>query len=103
MDRQAIIARLRAHRQHLRAFGVESVSLFGSAARDELTAESDVDLAVRLSDGFSEGGFDYFAKLDALRKELSTVLEQDVDLIEEPTYRPALQVAIERDRIVAFQ
>ena len=53
MDRQRIITRLRAHEAELRRAGVLSLSLFGSAARDDAGPASDVDLAVRLSDDFA--------------------------------------------------
>ena len=103
MDRSGIIERLKAHRARLNALGIESVSLFGSAARGEAAAGSDIDLAVRLGGGFSRGGFDYFARLDALRNELAIVLEAPVDVIEEPASSPDLQAEIERDRVVAFR
>ena len=47
MKRQEVLTILAAHRAELRErFAVKSLALFGSAARDESTAESDVDLLV---------------------------------------------------------
>lgn len=103
MDRNEIVARLHAQRQRLRSLGVRSVSLFGSFARGDSGRDSDVDLAVRVSDRFSAGGFDHFAKLEALREELSAMLGAPVDLVEEPVRTARLQAAIERDRVVAVQ
>lgn len=103
MNSNAILSRLQAHQSRLRALGVKRLSLFGSAARGEAEADSDVDLAAEFEDGFSNGGLDYFAKLDALRAELSSVLGRPVDVIEEPVRAANLQAAIERDRIIAFQ
>ena len=46
IDREQVIAILRAHEAELRSAGVESVSLFGSVARGEPFPQ-DVDVAVR--------------------------------------------------------
>ena len=51
--------------QVIRAAGVVSVSLFGSTARGEADP-GDVDIAVRLAESFSRGGFDYFGRLEDL-------------------------------------
>ena len=103
MDRNEIVAKLRAQRQRLQSLGVRTVSLFGSVARGDSSRDSDVDLAVSLDDRFSKGGFDHFAKLEALREELSAMLGVSVDIVEEPVRTPRLQAAIERDRVVAVQ
>jgi predicted nucleotidyltransferase len=44
MERDKVIATLRAHEPELRAAGVVRLSLFGSTARNESGAASDVDL-----------------------------------------------------------
>lgn len=44
MQREEVLHRLRAHRRELARFGVKSLALFGSVARDEAGPESDVDL-----------------------------------------------------------
>lgn len=49
MERDQVIAALKAHEEELRMAGVESVSLFGSVARGE-DAAHDVDLAVELAE-----------------------------------------------------
>jgi predicted nucleotidyltransferase len=103
MDRSEIIRRLQAHRQHLLAMGVARVSLFGSMARGDGDQNSDIDLAVRLDRGFSNGGFDYFARMEALREELTEILGRSVDLVEEPVRTSRLQSAIEKDRVIAVQ
>jgi predicted nucleotidyltransferase len=47
MKRDDVMAMLRAERSRLCSeFGVKSLALFGSVARDEATADSDVDLLV---------------------------------------------------------
>lgn len=45
-DRAEVLARIRSVRAELDRLGVRSVKLFGSAARDEMGPESDVDVLV---------------------------------------------------------
>lgn len=99
---QAVLDSLRAHEAELRALGVRSLALFGSVARGEATAGSDVDLVVRLGPGFSKGGFDYFGRLEELRLRLAEIVGRDVDVVEEPVERQTLQRAIDEERVLAF-
>jgi predicted nucleotidyltransferase len=101
MERNQVIAALKAHEQELRSAGVESVSLFGSVARGE-DAARDVDLAVRLGDSFSAPGLHYFGRLSELEGRLSSILGCRVDVIEEPVRKKRLQIEIDRDRALAF-
>ena len=102
MDREQAKATLKAVEPALRALGVLSASIFGSVARGDVGPDSDIDVVVRLSDDFSQGGFDYFARLDDLQKHLSSMLGCRVDVIEEPVRKPQLQAEIDRDRDLAF-
>lgn len=101
-SRTELLELLRAHEAELRARGVETITMFGSVARDEATESSDVDLAVRPGPGFSAGGFDHFGRLDALRDRLSVLLGCDVDLVEETAVRPRLRQAIAEEGVRAF-
>ena len=101
MDREQVIAALRAHEQEFRAAGVVSVSLFGSVARGENPAH-DVDVVVRLGNVSSERGLDYIGRLDDLEQRLSGILGCKVDVVEEPVRRQRFQRDIDRDRVIAF-
>jgi predicted nucleotidyltransferase len=101
MEREQVIAALRAHEQEFRAAGVLSVSLFGSLARGE-NPTHDVDVVVRLGDSFSEPGLDYISRLDDLEQRLSGILGCKVDVVEEPVRKQRLQREIDRDRALAF-
>jgi len=46
MGRNDVLSVLTAHRSDLEGFGVQSLRLFGSVAREEDSADSDVDLLV---------------------------------------------------------
>ena len=101
-SRTELLELLRAHEAELRAGGVETITLFGSMARDDASGGSDVDLAVRPGPGFSAGGFDHFDRLDALRDRLSALLVCDVDLVEETALRPRLRQVIAQEGVRAF-
>jgi predicted nucleotidyltransferase len=98
MDSQTILQRLRAHEPELRRLGIARLTLFGSMARGEAGASSDVDLAAEL-DPQSRVGLFRFA---ALRERIEALLGAPVDLIAEPIERPALRERVERDRVSVF-
>ena len=102
MTREEIVEILRDREAELRGLGVEHVSVFGSAARGDSRPMSDVDLTVRLKPGFSQGGFDYFGRFEALRARLAQILACPVDLVEEPVETARLQEQIDEDRVLAF-
>jgi len=101
VEREQVITTLRAHEQELRAAGVLSVSLFGSAARGESSAR-DVDLAVRLGSNFSPRGLAFFPRLNELARQLADILGCAVEVVEEPVRARRFQAEIDRDRAVAF-
>ncbi|MCV0397850.1 MAG: nucleotidyltransferase domain-containing protein [Rhizobiaceae bacterium] len=103
MDPTTVITLLNAHRARLSARGVRRLSLFGSAARGESQDSSDIDLAFVPGETFSRGGFDYFAKVDELRSELSAIVHRPVDLVDELAVKPAMKAQIDRDRVIAFE
>jgi hypothetical protein len=93
-----IIAALRAHDAELRRAGIRHLSLFGSVARGDAGAASDVDLAAELDPDAHIGLF----RLMGLQRRLSELLGRPVDLLPEPVENPRLQRNIERDRRRAF-
>ena len=95
---QTIIAALRAHEAELRQAGIRRLSVFGSAARGEAEADSDIDLAAELDPKARIGLF----RLTALERRLSEILGRDVDLLPEPVENARLQSGIDRDRLRAF-
>src|SRR3954452_586870 len=101
MDRETVLSILRAHEPELRAKGIESMSLFGSLARGEPYAQ-DVDLAVKVNDGFADGGLDFFYQLDELERRLRNLLDEEVDVVTEPVRKAEFQNEIDRDRAVVF-
>ncbi len=95
---ERVIAKLRAHEAELRQAGLRSLSLFGSVARGETEADSDIDLAAE---------FDPAARMDllqlsALERRIAELLDRPVDLLPEPVEKRRLQDQINRDRLRAF-
>jgi predicted nucleotidyltransferase len=101
MEREQVIAALKAHEPELRAAGIATVSLFGSLARGDSRAR-DVDVVVRLRETFSKPGLDYVGRLQDLERRLSEIIGCKVDVIEEPVRKERLQREIDRDRALAF-
>lgn len=59
MSRDDALTILRAHLPELKArFGVASIALFGSTARDQATSASDVDVLVSFADSVPVGLFE---------------------------------------------
>jgi uncharacterized protein len=102
MKRDEALALLRAHEPELRAAGIESVSIFGSVGRGEADGRSDLDVVVRVSATFREGGFAYFGRLDALSARLSNIVGCPVDIVTEPVRKDRLRQEIARDAALAF-
>ncbi len=94
MKRQQILAALAERRPEVAArFGVKRLSLFGSAARDEMGEASDVDVLVEF-----EGPATFRGYFD-LKDYLETLLGRTVDLVTERGLRPRARRHVERDLI----
>lgn len=94
MRRAYVVQRLQDHRAELDRFGVRSLSLFGSVARDEAKPGSDVDLLVEFTNPVT---FDAYT---GLLLYLETLLGTKVDLATPPMIRrPQLRSAIEKELV----
>ena len=98
MDREQVIATLRAHEEELKSSGILGLALFGSLARNEATAESDVDLMAEFDPAARLSLFG----LSRLRDRLSEILSAPVDLVQQKTLKPRVKVRAERDSVRAF-
>jgi uncharacterized protein len=94
LDRQGILQRLRVLRPEIaERFEVDRIGLFGSAARDALTEDSDIDLLVAFRGRATLDG--YFG----LKGYLEQALGHRVDLVTERGLKPLARASIERDLI----
>ena len=93
MRRDDVLRVLKSHTADLGRFGVKSLLLFGSVARDEAAEGSDVDLLVRFE---IPPGFSSFMKL---RIFLEDLLGANVDLVTEKGLRDRVRPYVEKDAI----
>jgi predicted nucleotidyltransferase len=93
MRRDEVLSILRQHRADLDRFGVRSLRLFGSAARDEALPESDVDLLVDFKVRPT------FSKYMELQIFLEDLLGAKVDLVTETGLRDRVRPYVEKDAI----
>lgn len=91
MNANQVIERIQERREQLDVFGVRSLALFGSVARGEERADSDVDLLVTFE---GPATFDQYIDLKFFLEEL---IGRRVDLVTEGGLREALRPAIERE------
>ena len=93
MRREDVLAVLKDHQGDFDRFGVKSLRLFGSTARDEAVSESDVDLLVAFE---ATPAFSDFMKLQIFLEEL---LGAKVDLVTETGLRDRVRSYVEKDAI----
>jgi len=94
MRRADVIAAIAARREEIaRRFGVRSLSLFGSVARDEARPDSDVDLVVEF-----EGPTTFDAHMGLL-VFLEDLLGRRVDVVTAKGLKPGLRPLIDQDLV----
>ena len=76
-----------------RKFGARSVRLFGSLARGEADAASDIDLLVELEPGRS------LLDLSGMQFELEALLGRHVDVVTERGLRPRIRDRVLREAV----
>lgn len=91
MRRDEIIARIRKHADAIRAEGATELYLFGSAARDEMNEDSDVDVFVKCDPGRTVSLLDIIG--------IKHIIEDDLGRHVDITTREALH-PIMRGRIL---
>lgn len=96
MNKQQVLDALNAHRDRLDEFAVEALFLFGSVARDEATAESDVDVLVEFSRPVG------LFTLLGLKAYLEELLGCSVDVGTPSSLRPHLRETVLREAIRAI-
>jgi predicted nucleotidyltransferase len=95
MEREKVLTLLKRHKRRLNKFGVRSISLFGSIARNQARKQSDVDLLVEFE---RPVGLFEFARLKLYLEEL---LDRQVDLVTPEALRKELREGILQEAIRA--
>ncbi|MGY2975781.1 nucleotidyltransferase family protein [Thermostichus sp. MS-CIW-37] len=96
MQKQEVLTLLANHQNTLKDFGVKSLMLFGSVARDEAQTDSDIDLLVEFD---RPVGLFTFVRL---KRYLEKILESPVDLGTPDSLKPYLQESVLREVVRAF-
>ncbi|NJC95626.1 MAG: nucleotidyltransferase family protein, partial [Anaerolineae bacterium] len=94
-EREKVIQLLKVRKRRLKKFGVRSISIFGSVARNKVGRQSDVDLLVEFE---KPVGLFEFARLQMYLEE---VLGRKVDLVTPEALRKELRETILREAIHA--
>jgi predicted nucleotidyltransferase len=102
IDRSAVLSRLRGHQAELEAMGVRRLALFGSRARGDARATSEVDLGVAFDDGVRMGALAYFGHRQRVADRLAAILGTEVDLSDAAMQREGAQERQEAERVCAF-
>ena len=94
MNKREILDVLHNHLDEIvRRFDVKQLGLFGSAARDEMTEQSDIDVLVEFN---GPATFDGYMDLKFYLEEL---LHRDVDLVTRDSIKPRMLPIIVKDEI----
>ena len=98
MTRDEALAKLRPREAELRARGIEALYLFGSVARGEAKATSDIDLL------FEVQPTHYFSLLDQcqIQVDLTDRLAVPVDFVDRESLRPRMRGNVEPDIVKVF-
>ena len=98
MNRTEALRRLRERADVIQAMGATSLYVFGSAARDEATARSDLDLFIDYDRDSRFNAFD----LVGIKQYLEHELGVDVDVTTRDGLHPMLRADIERSAVRVF-
>lgn len=98
MDREQVIATLRAHEPELHQRGVLHVGLFGSVAHGEAAAGSDIDILIALEPDAPIGVFEYVA----ITQYLADLFPTHVDVANRDRLKALVRPSVERDAVYTF-
>jgi predicted nucleotidyltransferase len=93
-----IVDTLQTHESDLRKLGVCHAAVFGSVARGDSRADSDIDVLVDLDPQRPMGLFEYAR----VKLYLAELLGEHTDVVNRKTLKPLLKESITRDAVNAF-
>lgn len=89
-NRDDVVKVLKSKRTAYKRYGVKSLAVFGSAARNRLRKRSDVDILVQFEKPT-------WANYIGLKFFLEELLGREVDLVTPKGLKPAVRSSVERD------
>lgn len=98
MEKRSVIQILRAHEPELKAAGIVHLRLFGSVARDESSAASDIDLMA----DFDRSRRLTLISMVHLENQLSDILGAKVDLSPSDSMKELIRNHALRESALAF-
>jgi uncharacterized protein len=98
VNREAIIARLRANKAELRARGVAHAALFGSRARGENRVDSDTDILIDIDPKADMSVYDYVG----LKLYIAGLFDGRVDVIDREGLKSHIRPPAESEAVYAF-
>lgn len=98
MDRNEIITVLRRHEHELHRKGVAHAALFGSRARGDVHAGSDIDILIDLEPDVRLSVFDYVD----LKEYIADLFDGPVDVVNRKGLKPYLRPTVLDDLVYAF-
>jgi predicted nucleotidyltransferase len=93
MNRESLINFIKQNLSTIKSYGVNSIAIFGSFARDESTVDSDIDLLVEFEEQVT---FDRYMDLKFF---LEDNLGLSVDLVTKKMLKPQIINNVEKDLI----
>ena len=98
MDKGEILARLKAHENALKARGVAHAALFGSVARNDQRADSDIDILIELDPDARITMFDYVD----IKDYIAGLFQGPVDVVNRDGLKPFVRPRAAADAVYAF-
>jgi predicted nucleotidyltransferase len=98
MQRDQALEILKRHQADLQKRGVRHAALFGSTARGNRHASSDIDIVIELDDETGLGVYDYVD----LKVYIAGLFEGPVDVVNRDGLKPHVRGAALSDAVYAF-
>jgi predicted nucleotidyltransferase len=98
MDKQQIIDRLRENERDLRERGVTHAALFGSRARGDNRADSDIDIMIDIAPDAVQDVYDYVG----LKNYIAGLFTGTVDVVDREALKSYVRPAVTADAVYAF-